>query len=315
ATNYKDEFPQMTLWLEHREKVLRHDTVIQWHLEQVQSPSPQLPSPPPQPSPILPALSPSSRQPPYSSAGHVSPTLSHIHIAKTPNVAALCFDAAISQYGATFICDALARFVVAYRDPSSTSAEIERQSKGIFFRFATLPTFHKLKFILEDAQHLGIMENTQDAAHAHPARKDKQKRMVPARFDTVLVNDGTGGPVGVQGYRVGRLWLIFKLPKTACRELFPDMIAPGPLAYVDWFTDFGRPNSVHGLYEVRPSYNANGERLASIVEITKIRRSCHLFSVCHDEVPRGWTSTTVLDLCNKFWVNCYSDMHMYMTLI
>ena len=117
------------------------------------------------------------------------------------------------------------------------------------------------------------------------------------------------------GYRVGRLKLIFKLPKAACRELFPDVITPGPLAYIEWFTDFGQPNATHGLYEVRPSYNVAGDRLASVVEVTKIRHSCHLFPVCNTEIPRVWTSTTVLDSCNKFWVKCYSDMHMYMTLI
>ena len=32
ATNAKDEFPQMTLWLERREKILRHDRYVNWCL-------------------------------------------------------------------------------------------------------------------------------------------------------------------------------------------------------------------------------------------------------------------------------------------
>ena len=43
------------------------------------------------------------------------------------------------------------------------------------------------------------MEALHDAVHARPARRDRYGRHVPARFDTVLVNDGTGGPAGVQG--------------------------------------------------------------------------------------------------------------------
>ena len=85
---------------------------------------------------------------------------------------ALRFDAAVALYGATFIRDALARFVVSYGDSSLTPAEIERRSRGIFFRFSAFPVFHKLKFVLEDAQHLGIMEDTRDTAHARPARSD-----------------------------------------------------------------------------------------------------------------------------------------------
>ncbi|KAJ6555069.1 hypothetical protein B0H10DRAFT_2201712 [Mycena sp. CBHHK59/15] len=33
ATNSKDEYPQMTLWLERKEKILRHEQYIQWRLK------------------------------------------------------------------------------------------------------------------------------------------------------------------------------------------------------------------------------------------------------------------------------------------
>lgn len=35
ATNHKDEFPQMTTWLEHREKILRHDAYVKWRLKRL----------------------------------------------------------------------------------------------------------------------------------------------------------------------------------------------------------------------------------------------------------------------------------------
>lgn len=125
--------------------------------------------------------------------------LSCIHITRTPNIAVLQFAAAIFLYGATFICDALAHFIVTYQDSSLTPMEIEHQARGIFFQFAVVPTFHKLKFILKDAQHLGIIETTWDTAHAHPAQRDKHNHVVPACFDTVLINDGMGGLVRAQG--------------------------------------------------------------------------------------------------------------------
>ncbi|KAJ7833407.1 hypothetical protein B0H13DRAFT_2370459 [Mycena leptocephala] len=33
STNFKDEFPQMTLWLERKEKIFRHEKYIQWRLD------------------------------------------------------------------------------------------------------------------------------------------------------------------------------------------------------------------------------------------------------------------------------------------
>ena len=64
-----------------------------------------------------------------------------------------------------------------------------------FFTFAD----DRIKFFLDDAPQLGIMEDVHDVVHARPKRKDSQGRTVPARFDTVLVNEGMGGPTGVHG--------------------------------------------------------------------------------------------------------------------
>ncbi|KAI0826961.1 hypothetical protein BC628DRAFT_1369912, partial [Trametes gibbosa] len=147
------------------------------------------------------------------------------------------------------------------------------------------------------------MDNTQDVAHARPERKDKQGRTVPGRFDTVLVNDGTGGLSGVQGYHVAQLRLVFKLPKAACEELFPDVLVPGHLAYIKRFTPFTAPDPVHGLHKVTRRRDAAGARLATVVEVLSIRRSCHLLPVTGASVPREWTSSTALESSESFWVN------------
>lgn len=187
ATNHRDEFPQMTLWLERQEKILRHDAYIQWRLRRLSESS--SPSPPP-PSPTV-----------------IPPSFTQIKMTKHASVKALRFDAAVSQYGATWLRDALARYIVGYRNPSLTPQEVEHEALTVSYRFNTLPIYHKLKFVLEDAQQLGIMEAVHDAAHARPARQDRYGRHVPARFDTVLINDGTGGPSGVQGAPVHVLLL------------------------------------------------------------------------------------------------------------
>ncbi|KAI0631684.1 hypothetical protein C8Q77DRAFT_1228219 [Trametes polyzona] len=284
ATNHKDEFPQMTVWLERREKIERHEAYIAWRLRREGLHAPAI-------------------------------AWTSIRLTKWPSVKALSFDAAAMHYGAHYLRDALARFVVQYRNPMLSPAEIEHESLDVDFRFRRFSVFHKLKFSLNDAQDLGIMEDVHDVAHARPKRVDKQGRTVPGRFDTVVLNDGNGGLTGLQGYHVGQLRLVFKLPHAASAELFPDVIAPGYLAYVERFTSFTAPSPDHGLYKVTRQRDATGARLATVIELRHIRRSCHLFPVTGAVIPREWTSSTVLDSCDNFWLNSFSDLHMYMLVL
>ncbi|KAI0629511.1 hypothetical protein C8Q77DRAFT_1235654 [Trametes polyzona] len=302
ATNHKDEFPQMTVWLERREKVLRHEAYVNWRLRR----PPAKDASEPQVPPLVPAHS--AGEVPHAPVTAWTP----IRLTKWPSVKALSFDAAAERYGARYLRDALARFIVRYRNPMFSFAEIEQGSLDIDFPFRHFSVFHKLKFLLNDAQELSIMEDVHDVAHARPRRVDKYGRTVPGRFDTVLLNDGTGGLTGLQGYHVAQLRLVFKLPPAASTELFPDVIAPGYLAYVERFTPFATPSPDHGLYKVTRQRDAAGARLATVVEVRNIRRSCHLLPVTGAVIPREWTSSTVLDTCENFWLNTFSDLHMYM---
>ncbi|EIW56974.1 uncharacterized protein TRAVEDRAFT_170977 [Trametes versicolor FP-101664 SS1] len=323
ATNHKDEFPQMTTWLERREKILRHDAYVKWRLKRLATvrsvPAPLDRQPQDKQLPAVAmqrragdklVLSPGQ---PLCIGAQAQAAWTRIKIAKWPSVKALSFDDAAERYGAVYLRDALARFVVRHRDPTLTAAEVEQQSLNVSLHFRKIQAFNKLKFILDDAQDLGVMEDVRDAAHARPERQDKQGRTVPGRFDTVLVNNGTGGRSGVQGYEVAQLRLVFKLPNVANETLFPGVLAPGHLAYIERFTPMVGPDPVHGLYKVTRQRDGSGARLASVVEVRNIRRSCHLFPVTTGAVPRDWTSSTVLERCDSFWVNSFSDAHMYMS--
>ena len=179
ATNHKDEFPQMTLWLERREKVLRHGAYIQWRLDHALEPqAPRHHTSQPALSPLLSPAAAALPLPPFRAralAAASSPTLTQIKITKWPTVPSLRLEVAERAYGARFFRDALSRFMVKYRDPTLVDPrDVEREANKMVFRFATVPAFHRLKFHLEDAQQLGIMDITRDAAHARPARKDRQ---------------------------------------------------------------------------------------------------------------------------------------------
>ncbi|KAJ6608216.1 hypothetical protein B0H10DRAFT_2166622 [Mycena sp. CBHHK59/15] len=132
STNFKDEFPQMTLWLERKEKIY-----------------PQMTK---------------------------HPTLKSVWLA--------CL---VTDYGVTFFRDALARYVVHLNHPELSHTQVEGNSQDLTFAFNSVPVYHRIKFTTPDP---------------YTARE------LPARFDTALVNNGTGDITGAAAgylmYKVNR---------------------------------------------------------------------------------------------------------------
>ena len=117
----------------------------------------------------------------------------------------------------------------------------------------------------------------------------------------------------VLGHRVGQIRLIFKIPRTPLQDLLPaenEQNHPEHLAYIEWFSPFTHPDPNHGLYKLTRSLNG-GQRLASIVEIKDIRRSCQLWPAFGPVAPRDWSSSNVLEQCSTFFVSAFSDLHAY----
>ena len=54
-----------------------------------------------------------------------------------------------------------------------------------------------------------------------------------------------------------------------------------------------------------------GRRRASIIPVKSILRSVHLFPV-FGQHTQGWNTFTVLELCNTFYINPFSDRDNYM---
>jgi hypothetical protein len=189
--------------------------------------------------------------------------------------------------------------------------------------------YHRIKFISYDPYIVGgPKESVVDAIHVQPAWKDKRSRDVPGRFDTALINDGTGQATSVTGntlpysfhhfpniiaatgYRIGQIRLVFLLPdKVIAKLLPPHIIPPKYLAYVKWLSSFPRvldPN--HLLYKIKHSMK-DGVQSTSIIPVANICWSVHLFPEFGQVAPHDWTSATVLELCGTFFVNSTSDRH------
>lgn len=287
ATNHKDEFPQMTRWLERREKVVRHEKYINWRLAG---------SPP---------------RPPTD--GHVDGPKPHLIMARHPTLKAVPLSRVKADYGAVFFEAAIARFIVQYHQPNLSHAQIEQAAGSVYLRFQSLPVYHKIKFWNPDPFERSDQEGTRDAVHVRPIRQDSRGRNVPARFDTVLVNVGSGIE-GVQGLRIAQVRVVFSVPPRAVASLFR-IPPPQHLAYVEWFTPFAAvPDHDSGMYKVQRSLR-NGERQVSIVPVSQIVRSVHLLPRFGPVVPRDWTSSTVLDRAPAFFVNPFLDRHTYVTFL
>ncbi|KAJ7871099.1 hypothetical protein B0H13DRAFT_2555611 [Mycena leptocephala] len=244
STNPKDEFSQMTLWLEGKEKIQRHDKFVEWK---------QSDCPPP---PIVENL--------YLGMIYER----KLTMPKHPTHKAVKFTTLETEYGAPFFRDALSRYIVQLTEPVLTAAQIEREAINFDVPFNSGPVFQRIKFSTSDPYaNDGPTDSIVDSIHVQPGKPLKSGDPVPARFDTALINTGDGGKVGVAGYRIAQVKVIFSLPPRLAKTIFPPAIVPPKyLAYVEWFSSFKpQPEQYHLMYKVARTIK-NGDRLASIIQ-------------------------------------------------
>lgn len=180
ATNRRDEYPQMTTWLECKEKIERHDHYIQWRLKGC----PRLTKP-------------------------AIPHHTHIKMTRNPTLKAVPMDVLAANYGTVSFRSELAKFVVRYNHKEYSEQRVAREAGDVFFGFERVPVYHKVKFWLRDPHGREFTEDILDVAHCRPMLtpppsrgKAKLRSTVvptPARFDTVLVDIGANGHPGVKG--------------------------------------------------------------------------------------------------------------------
>ena len=165
ATNSKDEYPQMTLWLERKEKFARHASYVAWRLTAG-----------------------------HTAAGaHQTTTLIIERLVKMPrhpSVSSVPLEILVRDYHAPYLCEALARYVVATNHPDWTHRQVEDAALDTVLLFRKLPVYHKMKFISKVDEEMVIV----DSIHANGARKNKQGRSpLPAALIQPLCVSGMVG--------------------------------------------------------------------------------------------------------------------------
>ncbi|KAJ3859983.1 hypothetical protein EV359DRAFT_75404 [Lentinula novae-zelandiae] len=123
---------------------------------------------------------------------------------------------------------------------------------------------------------------------------------IPAKTSIVLVrvmgNDPSKGPL--HGIQVAHVRLLFRLPSEIASFHHP-------LAYVQWFKPFQKdPVKDLNLFKLSYSFQQHYPH-CSIIPVTQIIQTCHLYPAYGRSVDATWTSDNILDKCSSFYLNVY----------
>ncbi|PPR02155.1 hypothetical protein CVT26_012116 [Gymnopilus dilepis] len=280
ATNFKDEFPQMTTWLDRKERVMQHGKYVRRQLGDSSN-------------------TPLHVQKPVTS---LIPQRC-LQMAKHPTHRAVPLSEIQTKYGATLFVPALSRFVAQYQNPTFSKAQVETASHSVHVPFAKIAVFHRLKFVCYDVYGLNPLDEVVvDSIHVDPAHLNN-------------IAETPAGNVDIQGSCIGQVRCIFTLPQIAIDRWFSGRFSHRHLAYVEWFTPFSKaPIDRNSMLFKVSRLKLRGERRASIIPVSLIRSSIHLFPKFGPQVPTSWTSSNVLETASSFYVNAFSDRFIYSTV-
>ncbi|KAH9005590.1 hypothetical protein EDB86DRAFT_3061765 [Lactarius hatsudake] len=255
ATNHKDEYPQMTTWLERREKVLQHTAFIKRRQQ--------------------PVAEERSSQPPIGPSG---PVPRSVKMTRNPSAKAVSFDHLSEKHGAIDFQDVLADFIARVNHPEASAAALRTLAANTLIPFRSVPIFYRIKFTSNSTS------TVIDVVHVRPEQRDTHGRPVPSRFDTAIVHHrhrpgGRAQGNKFNGQQIAQVRIVFQLPERSICHLFPSLttVLPTHLAYVEWFSPIpATPDANSLLYRVS-RLTRNGRREASIIPVDSIFSSVHLF--------------------------------------
>jgi hypothetical protein len=166
ATNCKNEYAQMTKWLERQEKVLQQVTFITQGQDghQLSSPTWNHIGPP-----------------------HTCPQ--RLKMAQNPERRQVPFNILATEYGALDFQDMLAKFIAQLNHPRVSGGALQNHTHDTHIPFTHVPVFHKIKFTTSNTFN---KTEIADIVHVWPEQKDSCGRIIPARFDTILVETSKG---------------------------------------------------------------------------------------------------------------------------
>ncbi|KAJ7207891.1 hypothetical protein GGX14DRAFT_567198 [Mycena pura] len=312
ASNKKDYIPQMTKWLQRQEAVDRFTAYLAWCTDNLKlKPHSSITPPPTPPSPEPPAeiVRVSSTPQPLTPTAVVSPTIAaplvSYQIAKTHptelrNIMASSIEDPAGINARQFL-PAITKYL---RNHASVYIPRSFDRFSLFKRITiTLPSIPQVN----DLKRRNIVRASPPVAAVAGTRNHGER----AYQDFALIRTGEKNTItdgtALEGLRVAQVRVLFKFP-----EYFPAPFdAAKPLAYVEWFTPFARPESGSEMYVVRRSTRQH-QPYGEIVELDRIARNCFLVPrSATGPTDRRWTTEAVADLCPAFYFNPHLDLHTF----
>ena len=136
ATNRKDEYPQITAWLEHQER-------IEWHAAVINT-----------------RQNPQQHTLPWSIIGPPCACTQSVKMARHPSVKGVTFNDLQLRYGTLEFQDALANFIAQVNNPGARSTALHTYAGDTLIPFRHLPLFHIIKFTeARNTEESGIIDS------------------------------------------------------------------------------------------------------------------------------------------------------------
>ncbi|KAJ6524347.1 hypothetical protein B0H19DRAFT_1215001 [Mycena capillaripes] len=282
SSNKRDYIIQMTNWLRRQEAVDRFTLYLQWErngaYKQGESVSqvPITPSDDDAEGGVIVTSTPTSPAKTYRIAQHHPSALTNIPASDI-----------IAGHKAGYFLEA----VKAYISPFSVLLPQPFDRFNLYKRLTfTLPA------IAEASNN-----NRQNVVRVTPPvlARGVRSPAQPPHLDFALVrtgeeNDKTDG-TALHGLRVAHIKVLFQLPAIYGLNM------AHPLAYVEWYTPFGVPDPVTGLFTIRRS-TRNNHVYAEIIGVDRIYGR---------KKDTTWTTENVVERCTSFFPSPYSDTHSF----
>jgi hypothetical protein len=164
STNRKDEYMQMTTWLERRERIQQHAAhIARQQLVDEHEAHATVPLGPPRVQ------------------------YGYLKMPQNPTLKSVPFQKLASNYRAIIFQDALADFIARVNHPGISTATLRTRAHNTLIPFNEVPVYHKIKFTASRNSH---RSEVVDSVQVRPAQTNPRGRIIPARFDTVLVSEG-----------------------------------------------------------------------------------------------------------------------------
>ncbi|KAJ4479710.1 hypothetical protein C8J55DRAFT_455705 [Lentinula edodes] len=197
-----------------------------------------------------------------------------------------------------------ADWFIWYLNEFFTDYSIDRANGDPLTNDTVFPIYKQIRLSLPSLPE-ALSENQIDVVHATHAEPEvwTWKGLTPAKpalTSTVLVRVGTNDPSKgpLHGLQAARVYLLFRLPLHIGSY-------PHPLAYVRWFKPFNSAPVEDSLL-FKLSYSTRmRERHCSIIPVTRIMQTCHLYPNFGRSVNPLWTSHQILDQAPSFYLNPY----------